>query len=88
MFARFLMQSYSIKTDTERLRLRAPVADKRIFFAGEATHPTHPATVVGAIHEGERAALEVHAANGSPGNAPLQTKVSPVARERNLMRTF
>ena len=64
----------SIETDTARLRLRAPVADKRIFFAGEATHPTHPATVVGAIHEGERAALEVHATNGSPGNVPVQSK--------------
>ena len=46
------------------------MAGDRIFFAGEATHETHPATVVGAIHEGERAALEVHAANGSPGNPP------------------
>ena len=62
----------SNETDTARLRLRAPVADKRIFFAGEAIHPTHPATVVGAIHEGERAAQEVHGTNGLPGNAPVQ----------------
>ena len=34
------------------------------------THPTHPATVVGALHEGERAALEVHSINGSPNDAP------------------
>ena len=66
----------SIETDTARLRLRVPVANKRIFFAGEATHPTHPATVVGAIHEGERAALEIHATNGSPGNPPVQFKAN------------
>ena len=66
----------SIETDTARLRLRVPVANKRIFFAGEATHPTHPATVVGAIHEGERAALEIHATNGSPGNSPVQFKAN------------
>ena len=59
-----------IETENARLNLRAPVADKRLFFAGEATHLTHPATVVGAIHEGERAAMEVHAVNGSPGDAP------------------
>ena len=64
----------SIETDTARLRLRVPVSNKRIFFAGEATPPTHPATVVGAIHEGERAALEVHATNGLPGNVPGQSK--------------
>lgn len=65
----------SIETDTARLRLRTPVAESRVFFAGEATHPTHPATVVGAIHEGERAALEVHATNGAPGNAPGKAKL-------------
>lgn len=60
----------SIELDNKRRDLKVPVAGDRIFFAGEATHETHPATVVGAIHEGERAALEVHAANGSPGNPP------------------
>tara|TARA_B100000900_G_scaffold316895_1_gene275889 strand:+ start:80 stop:499 length:420 start_codon:yes stop_codon:yes gene_type:complete len=66
----------SDEIDTARLRLRSPVAGKRIFFAGEATHPTHPATVVGAIHEGERAALEVHGTNGSPANAPVQPEAN------------
>ena len=39
------------------------MAENRIFFAGEASHNTHPATVVGALHEGERAALEIHRIN-------------------------
>ena len=60
----------SIELESKRRDLKVPVAGDRIFFAGEATHETHPATVVGAIHEGERAALEVHAVNGSPGNPP------------------
>ena len=60
----------SIEVDNKRRDLKTPVAGDRIFFAGEATHETHPATVVGAIHEGERAALEVHSVNGSPGNPP------------------
>ena len=64
-------------TDNQRRVLKTPVADDRIFFAGEATHETHPATVVGAIHEGERAALQVHSANGSPGNPP--TLSAPLA---------
>ena len=60
----------SIELDNKRRDLKIPVAGDRIFFAGEATHETHPATVVGAIHEGERAALEVHSVNGSPGKPP------------------
>lgn len=60
----------SIELESKRRNLKVSVAGDRIFFAGEATHETHPATVVGAIHEGERAALEVHAVNGSPGNPP------------------
>jgi monoamine oxidase len=60
----------SIEVDNKRRDLKIPVAGDRIFFAGEATHETHPATVVGAIHEGERAALEVHSVNGSPGKPP------------------
>ena len=66
----------SNELDSKRRDLKVPVAGDRIFFAGEATHETHPATVVGAIHEGERAALEVHAVNGSPGNPPLAGRSS------------
>lgn len=57
-------------TDNQRRILKTPVANNRIFIAGEATHETHPATVVGALHEGERAALQVHDVNGAPGNPP------------------
>ena len=57
-------------TDSQRQVLKKPIADNRIFIAGEATHETHSATVVGALHEGERAAMEVHAVNGNPGNPP------------------
>jgi monoamine oxidase len=55
---------------SKRKDLQDPVANNRIFFAGEASHHTHPATVVGALHEGERAAKEVAAVNGSPDNPP------------------
>ena len=65
-------------TDNQRRVLKTPVADDRIFIAGEATHATHPATVVGALHEGERAALKVHDVNGSPGNPPtLSATLAP-----------
>jgi hypothetical protein len=67
-------------TDNQRRVLKTPVADDRIFIAGEATHETHPATVVGAIHEGERAALRVHDVNGTPGNPPSLSV--PLASER------
>lgn len=53
-----------------RKQLQEPVANNRIFFAGEASHVSHPSTVVGALHEGERAARAVHAANGDRNNAP------------------
>ena len=69
-------------TDNQRRILKTPVADDRIFIAGEATHATHPATVVGALHEGERAALQVHDVNGSPGNPP--TLSAPLAPERGV----
>ena len=62
--------TYTTATDSSRLDLQVPVADNRIFFAGEGSHNTHPATVVGALHEGERAANDVHAVNGNPGNPP------------------
>ena len=52
------------------------------FIPGEATHATHPATVVGALHEGERAALQVHDVNGSPSIPP--TLSAPLAPERGI----
>ncbi len=54
----------------KRKELQIPVANNRVFFAGEASHVTHSATVVGALHEGERAADKVHKVNGSPDNPP------------------
>lgn len=62
--------TYASASDSLRATLQEPVADRRIYFAGEATHTTHPSTVVGALHEGERAAQAVHAANGEPGDPP------------------
>ncbi len=44
-----------------REALAAPLA-QRPFFAGEATHPTTPATTHGAIESGRRAAAELLAA--------------------------
>ena len=41
-----------------RVTLQKPIADGRILFAGEGTHLTAPATVPGAVMEGERAAME------------------------------
>jgi monoamine oxidase len=41
-------------------RLAAPVAN-RLFFAGEHTNRTYPATVHGAYLSGERAAREIAA---------------------------
>jgi hypothetical protein len=62
--------TYTTANDSSRLDLQVPVADNRIFFAGEGSHNTHPATVVGALHEGQRAANEVVAFNGNPNNPP------------------
>jgi hypothetical protein len=53
-----------------RRDLQDAVADNRVFFAGEGSHVTHPATVVGALHEGERAANDVDDVNGSPNDPP------------------
>lgn len=63
-------ETYLSGSDSKRKDLQEPVADNRIFFAGEASHHTHAATVVGALHEGERAAIEVHGFNGNPNNPP------------------
>jgi len=62
--------TYLSATANKRRDLQEPVADSRIFFAGEATHEENPATVVGALQEGERAALAIHAVNGKPNNPP------------------
>ena len=62
--------TYTTANDSSRLDLQVAVADNRIFFAGEASHNTHPATVVGALHEGERAANNVGSVNGNPNNPP------------------
>ncbi len=64
------LHTYTTASDNKRADLQVPVANNRIFFAGEASHETHPSTVVGALHEGERAANEVHAVNGNPNDPP------------------
>ena len=64
------MGTYTSANDSKRRDLQTPVADNRIFFAGEGTHISHPATVVGALHEGERAAGAVADVNGDPNNPP------------------
>ena len=62
--------TYTTGTDNLRRALQEPVADDRIFFAGEGSHVTHPSTVVGALHEGERAADAVDSANRIPNDPP------------------
>ncbi len=62
--------TYTSANKSRRLDLQAPVASNRVFFAGEGTHHTHPSTVVGALHEGERAAIRVDSVNGKPNNPP------------------
>lgn len=62
--------TFTSASDNLRADLQLPVAGNRIYFAGEGSHVTHPATVVGALHEGERAANQVSAINGSPNDPP------------------
>ena len=62
--------TFTTANDSKRRDLQDPVANNRIFFAGEGSHVTHPSTVVGALHEGERAANDVDAINGDPNNPP------------------
>lgn len=62
--------TYTTGSDNLRRALQEPVADDRIFFAGEGSHVTHPSTVVGALHEGERAADAVDSANRIPNDPP------------------
>lgn len=64
------VDTYTTPNNSKRRDLQDPVAENRIFFAGEASHTTHASTVVGALHEGERAANDVHAVNGAPNNPP------------------
>ena len=65
-----VQDTYVSASNNKRRDLRGPVADDRIFFAGEATHEENPATVVGALQEGERAALAIHAINGQISHTP------------------
>jgi monoamine oxidase len=62
--------TFQTAENNKRADLQVPVAGNRIYFAGEGSHITHPATVVGALHEGERAAAEVVSVNGTPNNPP------------------
>lgn len=62
--------TFTTANDNLRRDLQDAVADNRVFFAGEGSHVTHPATVVGALHEGERAANGVDDVNGSPNDPP------------------
>jgi monoamine oxidase len=62
--------TYTTASNNKRGDLQVPVAGNRIYFAGEASHQTHPSTVVGALHEGERAADGVALANGNPNDPP------------------
>jgi monoamine oxidase len=62
--------TFTTASNNKRADLQVPVAGNRIYFAGEASHETHPATVVGALHEGERAANEVDSVNGNPNDPP------------------
>ncbi|MEM7692355.1 MAG: NAD(P)/FAD-dependent oxidoreductase [Pseudomonadota bacterium] len=52
-------ETYPSYEQNLRRALAKPVAGQKLFFAGEATHNTHPSTVVGALHEGERAARAI-----------------------------
>merc|ERR1719450_1352238 len=63
--------TYISETDTKRKDLQTPVANNRIFFAGVATHVTHSATVVGALHSGERAAKSVQFHYGNRSNSTV-----------------
>ena len=62
--------TYTTASNNKRADLQVPVAGNRIYFAGEGSHETHPSTVVGALHEGERAANDVASANGNPNDPP------------------
>jgi hypothetical protein len=64
------VDTFKSRADNKRRDLQAPIAENRVFLAGEASNITHSATVVGALHEGERAANDVHVVNGNPNNPP------------------
>ncbi|MEM6479754.1 MAG: FAD-dependent oxidoreductase, partial [Pseudomonadota bacterium] len=63
----YALGSYSFlakgATPSHRAALATPLGP--LFFAGEATHPDHPATVHGALLSGQRAAAEIIAAGRS-----------------------
>jgi len=62
--------TFTTTSNNKRADLQVPVAGNRIYFAGEGSHVTHPSTVVGALHEGERAANDVDSVNGNPNDPP------------------
>ena len=70
--ARITLTNWETNKFCNNLAKRLGISRNRIFFAGEATHETHAATVVGALQEGERAAKEVHSINGAPKQIALK----------------
>lgn len=69
----FPMQDTSLpSTNNKRRDLKSARCKPAHFFVGEATHETHPTTVGGALHKGERAVVAVHGVNGQPGKPPNQ----------------
>ncbi|XP_032230018.2 LOW QUALITY PROTEIN: peroxisomal N(1)-acetyl-spermine/spermidine oxidase [Nematostella vectensis] len=62
--------AYGMRSD-----LAKPVSG-RLFFAGEATHVTNPATVQAAIETGRRAASEVFQVASSPSTAAVMASLS------------
>ncbi|MBS38457.1 MAG: amine oxidase [Thiotrichales bacterium] len=63
------VNTYAPNLPSKRKQLAQPVNDQ-IFFAGEGTSNNNPACVPGALHEGKRAAREVHASLGGVSNPP------------------
>lgn len=51
--------TYAHKGANKRSQLAIPV-DNKLFFAGEGTNSNNPASVPGALQEGERAAMQIH----------------------------
>ena len=66
-----IVGTYIDSDRSKRLDLQVPVANNRIFFAGEGSHHTQSATVVGAINEGVRAANQIIELQSGPGNPPF-----------------
>jgi PKD repeat protein len=73
-----------------RETLALPVGSD-LFFAGEATHNTAPATVPGALQSGERASGEIDVALGGPpalGAPRADLQASPTSGDKPLQVTF